>query len=120
MNHNNMSPKMRRRSSTSDIDKFERRITDKFDTTSVTTLDEQDVVSEDATSLSSSDILGEEDRNTPVASLEELIEEKVETETVVLRTQNVADKGNRLSQLELPESNCENRMESVVEIEYDL
>ncbi len=118
-NTNNTSPKMRRRSSTSDMEKFERRTTDKF----VTTIDEQDVVSEDAVSLSSNDILEEEDVVTPVSgSLEERDEtrEEMKTETVKLRSLYVADKGNRLSQLELPESNPDNRMESVVEIEYDL
>ncbi len=118
-NTNNTSPKMRRRSSTSDMEKFERRTTDKF----VTTIDEQDVVSEDAVSLSSNDILEEEDVVTPVSgSLEKRDEtrEEMKTETVKLRSLYVADKGNRLSQLELPESNPDNRMESVVEIEYDL
>ena len=91
--------------------------TQHVNTSSVTAVDENDVASEDTASESSGDILEwKEDKSSPNLSLEDKdIDRQVEQ-----RTGYVADKGNRLSQLEMPDTDFEDRMESVVEIEYDL
>ena len=110
-----ISPQMRRRSSTSDMNKLNK--TQHVNTSSVTAVDENDVVSEDTASESSGDILEwKEDKSSPSLSLED---KDIDRE-VKQRTGYVADKGNRLSQLEMPDIDCEDRIESVVEIEYDL
>lgn len=117
LSNENVSPKMRRRSSTGDMNKFAR--TREFDNTSVTTVDEQDGdESEDAVSISSSELLEEE--MTPAVL--QTKDSHTNAAAVELRstTNFVAEKGNRLSQLEIADSNPDNKIESVVEIEYDL
>lgn len=118
-----LSPEMRRRSSTSDINKLEKHQptpNDEPDSISIMT-DDMDTVS-----VSSGEVLdwkeeeeegggGHDEDSTLTPVLREKGKNKLDT------TLFVADKGNRLSQLDLDDENSsQKQIESIVEIAYDL